>query len=124
MTLIYHIFLSCQITVLESSKPNVKKNQQSPSVKYQTSNDPSQLSVSSAWPSTRNLWSNFNDDFFSKGFDGTSFGNWRSDIEERSNRVLNGYNPDPPKVETSSEGNLIYLKLRPMKYKKVTIRYH
>ena len=80
-------------------------------MKYQTSNDPSQLSVSSAWPSTRNLWSNFNDDFFSKGFDGTSFGNWRSDIEERSNRVLNGYNTDPPKAKTSSQGNLIYLKL-------------
>ena len=87
-------------------------------MKYQTSNDPSQLSVSNAWPSTRNLWSNFNDDFFSKGFDGTSFGNWRSDIEERSNRVLHGYNPYPPKVETSSEGNLIYLKLRPIKYIK------
>ena len=105
------MYFSCQILVLEPSKPNVKKNQQSPSVKYQTSNDPSQLSVSSAWPSTRNLWSNFNDDFFSKGFDGTSFGNWRSDIEERSNRVLNGYNSEPPTVETSSEGNLIYRKL-------------
>ena len=97
--------------MLESSKPSLKKNQQSPSVKYQTSSDASQLSISSAWPSTRNLWSNFNDDFFSKGFDGTSFGNWRSDIEERSNRVLNGYNTDPPKVKTSSEGNLIHLKL-------------
>ena len=80
-------------------------------MKYQTSNDASQLSISSAWPSTRNLWSNFNDDFFSKGFDGPSFGNWRSDIEERSNRVLNGYNVDPPKAEKTSEGNLIYRKL-------------
>ena len=106
------MFFACTILVLESSKPKVTKNQQSPSVKYQSSNDPSQLSVSSAWPSTRNLWSNFNDDFFSNGFDGTSFGNWRSDIEERSNRVLNGYNVDPPKVETSSEGNLMYLKLK------------
>ena len=118
MALLYDTF-ACPILVLESSKPKVKKNQQSPSVKYQSSNDPSQLSVSSAWPSTRNLWSNFNDDFFSKGFDGTSFGNWRSDIEERSNRVLHGYNTDPPKAETSSEGNLIYLKLRPMKYRSI-----
>ena len=51
--------------------------------------------INSAWPQSRNLWSSFNQNFFSSGFPDASFGDWKSKIEERSNNVLKRYDSSP-----------------------------
>ena len=62
---------------------------------FKISNGNSPFSLSSAWPKARSLWTNFNENFFSDGFSDTTFGDWKSKIEERSNKVLKGYNDNP-----------------------------
>ena len=61
--------------------------------------------INSAWPKSRNLWSSFNENFFSSGFPDATFGDWKSKIEERSNKVLKRYDSNPPVQEESIKGN-------------------
>ena len=68
------------------------QNTKTSSERFKSSNGNSPFSVSSAWPKARSLWSNFNENFFSDGFSDSTFGDWKSKIEERSNKVLTGYN--------------------------------
>ena len=65
--------------------------------------------INSAWPQSRNLWSSFNENFFSSGFPDASFGDWKSKIEERSNDVLKRYDTTSVRFvdnEKSFKGNL------------------
>ena len=61
--------------------------------------------INSAWPKSRNLWSSFNENFFSSGFPDATFGDWKSKIEERSNKVLKRYDSNPPIQEEPTKGN-------------------
>ena len=61
--------------------------------------------INSAWPQSRNLWSSFNENFFNGGFPDASFGDWKSKIEERSNKVLDRYDSSPHIQEEPFKGN-------------------
>ena len=61
--------------------------------------------INSAWPQSRNLWSSFNENFFNGGFPDASFGDWKSKIEERSNKVLDRYDSSPSIPEEPFKGS-------------------
>ena len=85
-----------------------KENGKTPSNLYESINEDRQISTISAWPQTRKLWSNFDENFLGTNFPVTNFGDWKTKIEERSNKVLEGYNSGHHNDNEPINGKLSY----------------
>ena len=69
---------------------------------------------SNTWASNEQFFSSFKDNFFDTEFTGGSFGDWKSRIEDRSNRVLQGYNIDNSengKHSTGEDNSVLHHRL-------------
>ena len=73
---------------------------------------------SNTWASNEKFFSSFKDNFFDTEFSGGSFGDWKSRIEDRSNRVLQGYdshNYENTKYSTGEAHTFLYHCLSTLK---------
>ena len=66
----------------------------------------SKISAVSAWPKSRKLWSNFKENFLGTGIPHGTFGEWKTKIEENSNKILEGYNNWHPNDKDSNHGKV------------------
>ena len=77
---------------------------------------------SNTWASNEKFFSSFKDNFFDTELSGGSFGDWKSRIEDRSNRVLQGYDShsfENSKYSTGEVHNSLYHCLSTFIFKNV-----